>query len=194
MKKAFWVAMAAGIVGLGLQTGSLWAEDKASAGKGAGAVQCAKGRMAQRLGLTQEQADKMGELRKAQKEAVAPLRKKLKEETARLRELVRDEASDKEIAAVLSRVQETHKAIQAEQEKLKGKLAVLLTPSQQAKMLLAAARMNKAGKGMRMGGRGKGQGGKGGWEGGRGRGGQDGRGNREGRGFGRGQEWGDSKE
>ena len=119
-----------------------------------------------RLGLTDEQAQKMRELKKARKEAVAPLRKKLKEEMLTLREQVRDEEGDKNIQATLERLQGLNKSIQAENEKFKTKVQALLTPSQQAKLLLARGRRQGPG-----GERGFGRHGGRGMRGGEGRGG-----------------------
>ncbi|MBI5622534.1 MAG: Spy/CpxP family protein refolding chaperone [Elusimicrobia bacterium] len=188
MKKTLCIAAIVGLLGTGSQV--LWAGEKDKGEKQASACKCPQcpqgkeGKMAKRLGLNEEQAAKMKELQQAKQEAIKPLREKLVEETRSLAQLVRGEASDKEIAASLSKIQELRKALDSEKDKFEGKVAALLTPSQQAKVLLAMAlrsKLGRGGPGMEMGpGRGPGMDDDDGW---RGRGRHEGR---RGQGFGRG--------
>ncbi|MBI4678847.1 MAG: periplasmic heavy metal sensor [Elusimicrobia bacterium] len=203
MRRMLSIAGMAGLIALLGGGPGIWAQEKASSGKdqgkGQAAVHCAKSRMGKRLGLTEDQAKKMKEINKSRREAVSPLRKKLQEEMRNLRQLVRDEATDKEIQASLTRLQDSRKSMQAETEKFKGKLEAVLTPSQQAKMLLAMGKLargkagfGRQGRGMHQGMRGR----RGGWGGGQGGWGEGrGGGQRGGRGrMGGGPGWMDATE
>lgn len=155
MKKMLGVLVAAGVLA-GLSGARVFgAQDGSKEKKDQAVSQCAKGKIARRLGLTEDQAKKMKEFQKTKREAVAPLRKKLKEEMSSLRELVRDEAGDKEIQASLTRLAEARKALQAENEKFIKNLETVLTPSQRAKVLLAMGKLKNRFKGGAMGGRGR---------------------------------------
>lgn len=155
MRRMLCIAGVAGLIAV-LAGGPGWgAEEKASAGKDQAVQQCSKSRFGRRLGLTEDQARKMKESMKARREAVRPLREKLREEKRALLELVRDDASEKDIQASLRRLKDLQKSLEAENERFKGKLEALLTPSQQAKMLLAMGK-RKARGGFEMGGRGDG--------------------------------------
>jgi len=102
----------------------------------------------EKMEMTDAQAEKFKALMQAKHEAVMPFRKQAMEDTHKLREQLKNKADDKEIQATMERMEKSHKAIEAEQEKFKAATASLLTPTQRAKLLLhMMKRMNHEGKG-----------------------------------------------
>ena len=105
------------------------------------------GRMKKKLGLTDDQASKIKELFKTQREENEPLREQTKIDMDTLRLKVDSKASDSEIKKVLEALSADQKKIQAGRGKMKEQLSAILTPSQRAKMLLEMER--RGGEGMR---------------------------------------------
>ena len=104
--------------------------------------------MKRKLGLSEEAAAKVQAAMKAHREAAEPLHKELKSAMRRLRDELEDKAPDAEIQATLDKLEKTHKAMQAEGEKMKASLSAVLTPTQKAKMLMGMmARMHAGGPG-----------------------------------------------
>lgn len=182
MKRIGSTLLAAGLIAA-LAGGNVFAADKKGKAE-TGACEFRMGKRAKKLGLTEEQAKKIRELRKEAREAVKPLRKELKEKMRELKRQVRAMEGDDKIAATLKDVEKARKALRSAKEKQRGKIESLLTPGQRAKVLLAQAKRGKKG---RRGMRGKGRrfamrhrgrfGGGRGWKG------------RGSRGFGRGRKW-----
>jgi Spy/CpxP family protein refolding chaperone len=104
----------------------------------------AKGRpgdfMKKRFGLSDDQAAKLKEAFKAQRETAKPLIDKLRLAQDQLRERVDSKASDKEVQAALDAVSSARATVRAQREKFQSSLASILTPTQRARMELAMAR------------------------------------------------------
>ncbi len=109
------------------------------------------------LGLTQEQKDKLAELRKTNMEALRPLREARAKLLKELAELVKANAKDADLTAKLDQLKENQKAIREQGEKNREAVAAILTPMQQAKAVLMAQQFvrNRA---LRRGMRGEGPG------------------------------------
>jgi Spy/CpxP family protein refolding chaperone len=106
------------------------------------------GRMKEKLGLSNEQADKFKAAFKAQREAVKPLREQIKVGLEKLRWQVDAKADSKDIAATLEQIDRSKKAMRAEREKLQATVTALLSPEARARMALwQAKRMHKHGRG-----------------------------------------------
>jgi len=97
------------------------------------------GGMKEKLGLTDEQAAKMKDIWKSQQETMKSLRDQERVDMALLRQKVDAKASDSEIRTVLDKLSADRKAIQEAQESMTKKMKSILTPTQQAKMLLGVA-------------------------------------------------------
>ena len=116
-----------------------------------------------RFGLSEDQEAKLREASLARRKAVALLREDLRDEVETLKRQVREEAGDKKIQGTLDRLQKLRKDMLAEKEKFKDKAASFLTPTQQAKLLMAmhgrkhGGRRHGDGRGLG-GGRGDGEG------------------------------------
>lgn len=111
-------------------------------------------KMLKKLGLSDEQMEKMKAAAKAHRETIKPLRKEMRADMKKLREQIKNRAGDAAVAATLGKLELTRKAIQAENEKMKAATDELLTPTQQAKMLLKMMKQmhDGPGKGRRHGG------------------------------------------
>jgi len=106
-----------------------------------------KGRWAEKWGLSEDESAKLKDSFKAQREASKPMRLELRDALVKLHDQVEDKASDKDIQASLDRLEQAHRALRAEREKFRAKLATMLTPTQRAKMALRMARMHMRGRG-----------------------------------------------
>jgi len=101
--------------------------------------------MKEKLGLTDDQAAKLKDLFKGQMEANKPLRDQMKIDVDTLQQKVDMKASDGDIKKLLDKLDGEQKQMQASHEKMKDQLRSILTPTQQAKMVLG---MRKMGMGM----------------------------------------------
>jgi Spy/CpxP family protein refolding chaperone len=117
------------------------ADDKDGGRTGDGTAACTPrmGRLAHRLGLSDDQVQRLHEANEARRKAVRPLREKLREEMKALRELVREDGGDAKIQASLEKVQSLRASIRAEREKFRKQAEAALTPAQRAKLMLAMA-------------------------------------------------------
>ena len=94
------------------------------------------GMMKKKLDLTDDQASKMKELFKKQREENEPLREQTKIDMDTLRLKVDSKASDSEIKKVLEALSADQKKMEEDRGKMKEELSAILTPTQKAKMLL----------------------------------------------------------
>lgn len=146
-------ALAAGILLLG--TMPLHA-DKAMK-KGMGEKGKMMSQMKDDLGLTDDQAAKMKAIHKENHEATKALRNKVDADLANLKVLVDKKASDTELSALIATLKSDHEALQAAEKKHRDAMQQILTPLQQAKMVIQMGehRHGKGGMGgMMMGGEG----------------------------------------
>lgn len=90
----------------------------------------------EKLGITDEQAEKLKAAKKAKHEAVKPLHEQQKETLKQLRSQIENKAKDEEIQTTLNKLAEIEKAIQAKHEDFKTDTASFLTPTQRAKLLI----------------------------------------------------------
>jgi len=120
-----------------------------------------EGMLKEKLGLTDEQAAKFKDARKANREAMQPLMEKMKTDVDSLRVLVDKKASDKDLSAQLDTLKADKQAVDDQQKKQMDAMAAILTPLQKAKFVINMAdHMHR------------GMGGRGGWN----HGGKDGKG------------------
>jgi Spy/CpxP family protein refolding chaperone len=102
-------------------------------------------KMKEKLGLSDDQAAKLKDLFKSQMEANKPLRDQMKIDMDTLQQKVDMKASDGDIKKLLDKLDSENKEMQASRDKMKDQLRSILTPTQQAKMVLG---MRKMGMGM----------------------------------------------
>lgn len=134
MKRLMTAALMVGLMGL---AGTRLARAHGDDGKKGEVSEKMKERMKEKLGLTDEQADGLEDAMKAHHEAMKPLHRKLRDSMRKLEDQVEDGASDKDVAATLSAMDDARKALDAEREKLEAVFAKTLKPTQRAKMRLA---------------------------------------------------------
>lgn len=96
-------------------------------------------RIKEKLGLTDDQAAKFKDARKAHGEATKPLHRKMRDGIAKLGDQLQDKASDGDIKATLDSLKSVRQAMSAEEEKFHDSLASFLTPTQQAKLVMGMA-------------------------------------------------------
>jgi Spy/CpxP family protein refolding chaperone len=160
MKKKIWLAglMAATLVGAAL---TAYADDDQAPAGGDDKPGMGQGmddgmggdmmdgdhmdRMKEKLGLTDDQVSKLKDLFKSQMEANKPLRDQMKIDVDTLQQKVDMKASDGDIKKLLDKLDAEQKQMQDSREKMKDQLRSILTPTQQAKMVLG---MRKMGMGM----------------------------------------------
>ena len=99
----------------------------------------------EKLGLTDDQASKLKDLFKSQMEANKPLRDQMKIDMDTLQQKVDLKASDADVKKLLDKLDGEQKEMQTAHEKMKDQLRSILSPTQQAKMVLG---MRKMGMGM----------------------------------------------
>jgi Spy/CpxP family protein refolding chaperone len=114
--------------------------------------------MKQWLGLTDDQVAQWKKVETGQREAGKLLRDKLKAEQAQLAVLVDEKASDGKLTEALKALEADGKAMREQGQKQREAIQAILTPLQQAKLVLA--RQGKGGRGF-----GGWQKGHGGWQG-----------------------------
>ncbi len=108
-------------------------------------------KMKEKLGLDEGQSAKFKDAMKAHDEAMKPLGARMKELHEKLHKQVEEKASDADLKATLDALTAQRKAMTAEQEKFHSALAAFLTPTQQAKFVLGAARRMRRMDGERRG-------------------------------------------
>lgn len=89
------------------------------------------------LGLSDEQMTKMKAIHKGHKEAMETLEKKLKSEAKELRGLVEKKASDEKLKAGVAAVKASHNAMMQMHKKHHEEMMAILSPLQQAKMVVS---------------------------------------------------------
>lgn len=102
-------------------------------------------RLKEKLSLTDDQVSKLKDLFKGQMEANKPLRDQMKIDIDTLQQKVDMKASDGDIKKLLDKLDTEHKQMTDSREKMKDQLRSILTPTQQAKMVLG---MHMRGRGM----------------------------------------------
>jgi Spy/CpxP family protein refolding chaperone len=95
-----------------------------------------KGEWKQKLGLTDDQVKKLDESRASEKTEMKPLREKKTALMAKLEEQIKNKAADADIKATLDEMAAAHKAMEASEEKFEDSRSAILTPTQQAKMMV----------------------------------------------------------
>jgi Spy/CpxP family protein refolding chaperone len=163
-KGRFWIA---GLMVAGLAlTAVVWAEEEAGdqdhPGMGHGMDggmmgQDHLGMLKKKLGLTDDQSEKLKALFKKQMEENKTLRDQTKIDMDTLQLKVDSKASEDEIHKLLDKLDTEHRSLQSSREKMKGKVREILTPTQQAKMLLGMKKMGKMGSWGQHRGMGKGR-------------------------------------
>ncbi len=96
-------------------------------------------RLAEALDLTAQQQEQMKALRAKQREEMKPLRGGVHEALAALRKLVDEGGSDAAIKAQLDALKAARTQMQAAQQKHQDEVAGILSPKQQAKLVLMFA-------------------------------------------------------
>jgi Spy/CpxP family protein refolding chaperone len=99
--------------------------------------------MQEKLGLTDDQVAKLQAIKDAREKAMKPLRRKQRDLMIKLHDQLEDKASDQEIKATLASLRSNRDAIREEAKRFRGQMEALLTPTQQAKMMLG--RMHRRG-------------------------------------------------
>lgn len=141
--RSFWISLAA--VGL-LGTRLLFA-DAPAGGPPAGGPGGMQGQWPQKLGLSQEQEQKLQTVMQAHRTAMENLRLQRRQGLEKLRDQVQANAGDSDIQVTLSQLTSVEKAIQAENDHLNRTLSGFLTPKQRAQMLLGlVGRMMRQGR------------------------------------------------
>ena len=100
-----------------------------------------------KLGLTEEQSQKMEAARKSRREAMEPLKGQFKKHLATLKEQVAGNASDAQIQAALDEIEKHHAAQRAAGEQFHAQVKAILTPRQRAIMLLKMGKRGDKRKG-----------------------------------------------
>jgi Spy/CpxP family protein refolding chaperone len=94
----------------------------------------------EKLGLTDDQATKLKDFFKKQRENNAPLRDQMRIDMDTLRQKVDMKASDSDIKRLLDKLVADRKDMQAARQKSEDQLREMLTPTQQAKLLFMMRR------------------------------------------------------
>jgi len=97
-------------------------------------------RMKERLGLTDEQAAKLKDLRESNQKEMRALQDKVQDETTAIKRKLRDGAGDSVLKPLLDKLQADHETLQAKRKANMDKMREILTPTQQAKMLVMMGR------------------------------------------------------
>lgn len=88
------------------------------------------------LGLSEDQKTKLKKLEEDKRDAMKPLHRKMRDLTIRLSDQIEDKAADSEIKATLEELHSSRKAMMEQMEKFMHEKDAILTPTQQAKMML----------------------------------------------------------
>lgn len=95
-----------------------------------------EGQWKEKLGITDDQEAKLKTLKRAHRDAEESARTEIGASMRKLKDQLEDKAPEKDLTATLDKIQASHKAMQAEQEKFMTGMAAILTPTQRAKMLI----------------------------------------------------------
>ncbi len=106
--------------------------------------QMSAAKLKDKLGLTDEQVQKLDASMKSAKETMKPLGEALKQDMAKLKEQVRAKAKDDEIQSTLDSLQKDRTALREAMEKHMDESKGILTPTQRAKMVLGMAKGRKS--------------------------------------------------
>jgi len=106
-----------------------------------------KDKMKEKLGLTDDQVKKLDDLRASEKAEMKPLREKAHAIIEKLEGQVKSKASDSDIKATLDEAEANHAAVEQLEDKFKQSHQAILTPTQQAKMLLHRMKHERMEKG-----------------------------------------------
>ena len=93
-------------------------------------------KMQKKLNLTDDQTAKMKTLHESQESAMKPLMEKERELMKKLQEQVKSKAADNDIQTTLNDLKTNRTAIRDQMEQFQTQKAGILTPTQQAEMLL----------------------------------------------------------
>ena len=110
-------------------------------------------RMKEKLGLNDEQAEKLDAAWQAHREAVKPLREQLHKALRKVHGQLEIEASDKDIQAALDQVEKARGSLRAEADQFKKTMEAMLTPTQREKMMRRGMAMGHSREGWRARGR-----------------------------------------
>ncbi len=105
------------------------------------------GGLKEKLGLTDDQESQLKDLFKSQMDETKLLKDKVRLDTDTLRLKLDSKASDDEIKDTLDKLKAEKKELQAAHEKFQAKLDSILTPKQQAQMLLDHGGFHRGGWG-----------------------------------------------
>jgi Spy/CpxP family protein refolding chaperone len=94
-------------------------------------------KMKEKLGLTDSQAAKVKDLFKQQRESNKPLRDQMKIDMDTLQQKVDAKASDSELKDLLDKLQKDRESVESARKKMVDGMRDILTPTQQAKMVLS---------------------------------------------------------
>jgi Spy/CpxP family protein refolding chaperone len=120
-------------------------------GMGGGMMGGGAERMKEKLGLSDSQATQLKTLFKKQMEGNKPLRDQMRIDMDTLQQRVDLKASDSDIKKLLDKLEAERKEMDSSREKMKDQLKTILSPTQQAKMVLGmrAKGMQMMGKWMK---------------------------------------------
>jgi Spy/CpxP family protein refolding chaperone len=93
-------------------------------------------KMQKKLGLSDDQVTKLNSVMQAEKDTMKPLWDKQKELMKKLDEQVKAKAADADIQTTLDSMKANQKAMMDQREQFQSQKAGILTPTQQAKMML----------------------------------------------------------
>jgi len=93
-------------------------------------------KMQKKLGLTDDQVTKLNAVRDAEKSALKPSWDKQKDLMKKLKDQIANKAADSDIQATLSEIKANRKAMADQMEQFRSQREGILTPTQQAQMLL----------------------------------------------------------
>jgi Spy/CpxP family protein refolding chaperone len=88
------------------------------------------------LGLSDEQVTNLKKIRDAQHDAMKSLHERQQQAMAKLEQQVQSKASDNDIKATLDEIKSVHQSMTDQHQQFMNQRADILTPTQQAKLLL----------------------------------------------------------
>ncbi len=142
MKRIISAAMAAGLfAGAFSLPATLRAEGAPEGGEQArgekGGKEAFASRMREKLGISEEQEDKLKAARRVKRDASAAAFAELAAATRTLQDQLEDKASEADLAATLDKIAAARKTMRAAEEAFEASLSSILTPTQRAKMAVA---------------------------------------------------------
>jgi Spy/CpxP family protein refolding chaperone len=94
------------------------------------------GHFKEALGLTDEQIAKLQAINESRDKALKPLRRKQRDLTIKLKDRLEDKSSDADIKPLLTELRANREAIKAQSKQFRDEKNTVLTPTQQARMML----------------------------------------------------------